>query len=86
MDVQFGDIVVTPSSTGFLLSRIIARPAYGPWWEFVGTAADRDDALRMAESLAVAAETRVMYYDRGGFLQVPQDSDDADDEPRKAEA
>lgn len=60
-----GDITVTPVPYGFLVGRMIDRPGYGPWWHYINTLADRDQAIRLAKELAKEGGSAA-WFSKGG--------------------
>ena len=43
-DVGPGDITVTLVHSGFLIGRVMPQDGAGPWWEYIRTVADQDEA------------------------------------------
>jgi len=69
-ECQAGDIIVTPSTGGYLLSFVLPQSTLGSWWKVAGLEGTRSDALLRARQLAAASEARVMLYESGRFRQV----------------
>lgn len=60
-----GDIVVTQIHSGFLIGRAMPEDGEGPWWQYIRTIADQDEALRVAIGLAAASNTRAWLHLEG---------------------
>lgn len=64
-DVAPGDIVVTQIHSGFLIGRAMPREGPGPWWQYIQTVADRDQAFASARDLAAASGGRAWFHQEG---------------------
>jgi len=64
-DVAAGDIVVTQIHSGFLIGRVMPEDGPGPWWQYLRTIADQEQAFAVARELAAAAGTRAWSHLQG---------------------
>lgn len=61
---QPGDYTVTPVPNGYMIGRLIDRPAVpGSSWEYVRAEADLQTALTLARTLAERAGVRAWIYE-----------------------
>lgn len=59
-----GDFTVTPIPNGYMVGRVIERPAGpGPWWEYIKAEADFERAVGFAKELADRSGTRAWVYE-----------------------
>jgi len=72
---RLGDILATPSSNGHLVSRLIDRPAYGPWWELVHIEASREEAIRKARRIAKQTGRRAWLREQEQYRDITDDKD-----------
>jgi hypothetical protein len=68
---QADDIIVLPSTRGYLIGRVLAHQAQGPWWEYIETEPRLERALARARALAADARTRAWIYDGDGYRAIP---------------
>lgn len=64
-DVAPGDVVVTLIHSGYLIGRALPQDGPGPWWQYVRTIADQDEALKVARELAAASNARAWIHLQG---------------------
>ena len=69
-EFQAGDFTVTPVLDGFMVGKMLPKRDSGPWWTIVRIVAGRDHAVRLAVTLALAANTRVWFNEGPGKFRV----------------
>ena len=60
-----GDITVTPIPNGYLIGRALPQLGPGPWWEYIGTITELDNAVTQARRLARDNNGRAWFFDGG---------------------
>ncbi len=65
-----GDIIMVPGPGGYVLGRIVEPKTMGPWWQYLESVGNREDAMRRATDLARAAHTRAWLTD-GEVTEIP---------------
>jgi len=58
-----GDVIVLPSSHGYLIGRVLPQQPQGPWWEYIETQAALDYAMARAQALAQPLLARAWIFD-----------------------
>lgn len=68
-----GDITVTRTPSGYLVSRALRKLGKGPWWEYVTTTKEYDDAVGFARALAEQQGVRAWWHLGGGEYEPLKD-------------
>lgn len=72
-----GDITVTKKPSGYLVSRALQKLGKGPWWEYVTTTKEYDDAVGFARALAEQDGVRAWLH-VGGDTYAPLEDREPD--------
>ena len=68
-----GDITVTPIYSGFLVGRALPQQGAGPWWQYIKTFGELQEAVTHARQLAMAASVRGWFHEGDTYIQIQLD-------------